>query len=295
MLNPDLEEYPGGLRSGRPRHNSTTLAPPGIAQPDISSITVHQNTPDHTPGPFNRTAQSFYESPLGRGIGTSIQPGLNRQIRPTECTTEIEFEREYERLFVFVQTFGLDHANTEGWMGTIDEAYMETIDVIENFRATLTMSKMDKLLVKADQLDEMATTYKDELYRRAEDERAIPTFSAVNLSNRLSVVDTEDRRDPDQHTRNEQDTTIQPGNSSTPTNPLDGVELQLNSNNDIEIIGTSNILQNELSTANTLQIPTADLPVPVPGADLGALPRSSAGTDTYNQQSRTERGGGRRK
>ena len=292
MLNPDLEEYPGGLRSGRPRHNSTTLAPPGIAQPDISSITVHQNTPDHTPGPFNRTAQSFYESPLGRGIGTSIQPGLNRQIRPTECTTEIEFEREYERLFVFVQTFGLDHANTEGWMGTIDEAYMETIDVIENFRATLTMSKMDKLLVKADQLDEMATTYKDELYRRAEDERAIPTFSAVNLSNRLSVVDTEDRRDPDQHTRNEQDTTIQPGNSSTPTNPLDGVELQLNSNNDIEIIGTSNILQNELSTANTLQIPTADLPVPVPGADLGALPRSFAGTDTYNQQSRTERGGG---
>ena len=100
MLNPELDEYPGGLRSGRPRHNSTALAPPGTTQPDISSITPYQNTPDHTPGPLNRTEQSFYESPLGRGIGTTIQPGLVTQLRPTDYTKEIEFEREYERLFL---------------------------------------------------------------------------------------------------------------------------------------------------------------------------------------------------
>ena len=293
MLNPDLEEYPGGLRSGRPRHNSTALAPPGTAQPDISSITAYQNTPDHTPGPLNRTAESFYESPLGRGIGTTIQPGQFRHPRHKEPTTEIEFEREYERIFAFVQSFGLDHANTEGWMGTIDEAYMETIDIIENFRATLTMSKMDKLLFKADELDEMASTYKDQLYRRAEDERAVPTFSAVNLSNRLSVVDTEDRDDPDQRNRNEQDTTIQPGNSSTPTNPLDGIELQLDSNNDIEVIAVSNGTHSEVPTVHPTQTRTVDVPVPVSGADSGALPRFPGETDTYNQQPHEERGGNR--
>ena len=77
MLNPDLDVYPRGLSSGRPRHNSTTLTPQGTTHPDISSITIYQNTTSQTLGPFYRAAQSFYESPLGRGIGTTMNTGLN--------------------------------------------------------------------------------------------------------------------------------------------------------------------------------------------------------------------------
>ena len=176
-------------------------------------------------------------------------------------------------------------------MGTIDEAYMETIDVIENFRANLTMSNMDRLLVKADQLDAMATEYKDKLYCRAKDERAMPTFSAVNLSNRLSVVDTEDRPGTDQHTRNEQDITIQPGDSSTPTNPLDGIELQLDSNNDIEIIDTCNSVHNDSPSLSTPPLRDADPSVPTTGADSGALPLYPTGVNAYNRHADTEEEG----
>ena len=72
---------------------------------------------------------------------------------------------------------------------------------------------------KLDKLENMADKYRFELYRRADEEILLPTLDVANLSNRLSVVDMEDSRDPDQRSRNDQDTTIEPGNSSTPSNP----------------------------------------------------------------------------
>ena len=75
---------------------------------------------------------------------------------------------------------------------------------------------------KLDKLENMADKYRFELYRRADEEILLPTLDVVNLSNRLSVVDMEDTRDPDQRSRNDQDTTMEPGNSFNSKQPIRG-------------------------------------------------------------------------
>ena len=297
MLNQENDDFPGGLRSGRPMHNSTAHGPAGNNLPDLSSITPHHNTPHHTtphqtPGPFNLTTQSFYESPVGEGEGTRLniaQPHTT----PTDYTKEIAFDREYDRLYSLVQTFGLDHAKTESWMETIDDAFMHVFDAIDRFRSTLTMNEMDKYLEKADELDKLASQYKDDLYKRADDERSQPTFSAVNLSTRLSVLDVEDDAEQQQRAHHDQDRTIQSANSSTPSNDLQGVEVHMDSNNDIEIVhpAAASIPNDIPTTWVPSDIATANH---VPAVDSGGSLLYPAGTDDsgeQQQQHRVQQGG----
>ena len=293
MLNQDIDDYPGGLRSGRPMHNSTAHGSAGNNLPDVSSITPHHNMPRHntphqTPGHFNLTTQSFYESPVGEGEGTRLITE-QQQDTPQDYTKEVAFDREYDRLHSLVQRFGLDHANTEGWMETIDEAYMEVFDAVDRFRATLTMNEMDKYLEKTDDLDKMATEYKDKLYKRADDERSQPTFSAVNLSTRLSVLEMEDDGEQQQRAPHDQDRTIQSTNSSTPSNDLQGVEVRMNSNNDIEIVhpvnNPSSIINSIPNVVHRTHTPSNAAPsVQNPGVDSGGSPLYPAGFESDGQQ-----------
>ena len=301
MLNQDIDDYPGGLRSGRPMHNSTAHGSAGNNPPDVSSITPHHNIPRHntphqTPGHFNLTTQSFYESPVGEGEGTRLITE-QQQDMPQDYTKEVAFDREYDRLYSLVQRFGLDHANTEGWMETIDEAYMEVFDAVDRFRSTLTMNEMDKYLEKTDDLDKMATQYKDNLYKRADDERSQPTFSAVNLSTRLSVLEMEDDGEQQQRVLHDQDRTIQSTNSSTPSNDLQGVEVRMNSNNDIEIVHPvndqlpitdpiSNVGMHNIQRSNV--IPS----VQNPGVDSGGSLLYPAGFEPNGQQQHQSEQGG---
>ena len=45
MLNQENDDFPGGLRSGRPMHNSTAHGSAGNNLPDLSSITPHLTKP----------------------------------------------------------------------------------------------------------------------------------------------------------------------------------------------------------------------------------------------------------
>ena len=296
MLNQENDDFPGGLRSGRPMHNSTAHGSAGNNLPDLSSITPHHNTPHHitphqTPGPFNLTTQSFYESPVGEGEGTRLN-NPQQHATPIDYTKEIAFDREYDRLYSLVQTFGLDHAKTECWMETIDEAYMDVFDAVDRFRATLTMNEMDKYLEKVDALDKLASQYKDDLYKRADDERSQPTFSAVNLSTRLSVLEMEDEGEQQQRVLHDQDRTLQSTNSSTPSNDLQGVEVHMNSNNDIEFVHPANIPAS-IDTPATQALSDVVHTVQVPGVDSGGSLLYPPGTepDGQQQQLTVQRGG----
>ena len=157
-----------------------------------------------------------------------------------EYTKGVAIEREYDRLLDRVHSFGLDHINTVGWKETIGEAYTEVWEEIDSFRSKTTMLEMDSFLEKIDQLEESIRKYKDRLYERAEAEPRTPALNAVNLSTRLSVMDLDVTEEQQQHPHQEQDTIIQPGNSSTPSNDLGGVEVMLNSNNSIQNIQPRN-------------------------------------------------------
>ena len=129
------------------------------------------------------------------------------------------FEKKYDELYSIVQSF------RNVCLDSIDYAYSGIIDDIELFRSSLDYGHYggkQKLLEKLDKLENMADEYRFELYRRADEEILLPTLDVVNLSNRLSVVDMEDTRDPDQRSRNDQDTTMEPGNSFNSKQPIRG-------------------------------------------------------------------------
>ena len=120
--------------------------------------------------------------------------------------------------------------------------------------------------------------FPDRLYERAEDEARTPAFNAVNLFTRLSVVDLVVTGEQQQQPHNEQDTTIQPGNSSTPSNDLGGMKVPLNSNNSIE-----NIQPLNMSVAPTVQITDED---------SGARPLNPAESNTDVAQHQSNVRGG---
>ena len=129
------------------------------------------------------------------------------------------FEKKYDELYSIVQSF------RNVCLDSIDYEYLDIIDDIELFRSSLDYghySGKQKLLEKLAKLENMADEYRFELYRRADEEILLPTLDVVNLSNRLSVVDMEDTRDPDQRSRNDQDTTMEPGNSFNSKQPIRG-------------------------------------------------------------------------
>ena len=123
-----------------------------------------------------------------------------------------------------------------------------------------------------------AHAFPDRLYERAEDEARTPAFNAVNLFTRLSVVDLVVTGEQQQQPHNEQDTTIQPGNSSTPSNDLGGMKVPLNSNNSIE-----NIQPLNMSVAPTVQITDED---------SGARPLNPAESNTDVAQHQSNVRGG---
>ena len=87
---------------------------------------------------------------------------------PMDYTKKDLIKREYDELHNIIHYFGLDHTSDPS-IDLIDLAYLNILNGIEWYRLLLTINNMDKLLDGADELDKMATRYKDELYSRADD------------------------------------------------------------------------------------------------------------------------------
>ena len=87
---------------------------------------------------------------------------------PMDYTKKDLIKREYDELHNIIHYFGLDHTSDPS-IDLIDLAYLDILNGIEWYRSLLTINNMDKLLDGADELDKIATRYKDELYSRADD------------------------------------------------------------------------------------------------------------------------------